>query len=205
MTLLALVLAAALGSILGGQIIGRLRGLDLRHSGSGNLGATNALRSGGIKMGLVVLLIDAGKAYLAAAWLPQLAAAPATWLPWACGALAVLGHIYSPWAGFKGGKGVACGLGACIALLPIALLWGAIGFAVVLVLSGYVSLSVLTATSLITLKVACFSSAGLLSLPGAFAMGMLVLLSWTHRDNLRRLVQGKENRFEKVMLIKPRA
>ena len=205
MSVLALLLAALLGSLLGGQIVGHLRGLDLRRSGSGNLGATNALRSGGIKMGLIVLLIDAGKAWLAAAGLPQLVEQAPIWLPWACGSLAVLGHIYSPWAGFKGGKGVACGLGACAALLPIALLWGLGGFVIVLVLSGYVSLSVLTATVLITLKVACFSAAGLWSLPGAFALGMLVLLSWTHRENLQRLLRGNENRFEKVMLIKPRS
>lgn len=204
MTALVLIAAALLGSVLGGQIIGRLRGLDLRSTGSGNLGATNALRSGGVKMGLIVLLIDAVKAWLAAAWLPLLVAQPASWLPWACGGLAVLAHIYSPWAGFKGGKGVACGLGACIALLPGALLWGLAGFIGVLVTSGYVSLSVMAASSLIVLKVACFSAAGLWSWPGAFALGMLLLLSWSHRDNLRRLAQGRENRFEKVMLIKPR-
>ncbi len=205
MTGLALVVAALLGSLLGGQIVGRLRGLDLRNSGSGNLGATNALRSGGVKMGLVVLLIDALKAWLAAAWVPLLVAQPASWLPWACGGLAVLAHIYSPWAGFKGGKGVACGLGACIALLPGALLWGLLGFICVLVASGYVSLSVMAASSLIVLKVACFSAWGLWSWPGAFALGMMLLLSWTHRDNLRRLARGNENRFEKIMLIKPRA
>lgn len=204
MTLLALLVAAVLGSLLGGQIVGRLRGLDLRMSGSGNLGATNALRSGGVKMGLIVLLIDALKAWIAAAYVPLLVAQPATWLPWACGGLAVVAHIYSPWAGFKGGKGVACGLGACIALLPGALLWGLIGFICVLVASGYVSLSVMAASSLIVLKVGCFSAAGLWSWPGAFALGMLLLLSWSHRDNLRRLAQGNENRFEKIMLIKPR-
>ena len=202
MTALVLLLAFALGSILGGQIIGRLRGLDLRHSGSGNLGATNALRSGGSVAGISVLLIDAGKAWLAATALPQLLQQPADWLPWACAMLAVLGHIYSPLAGFHGGKGVAAGDGAYLALLPQALLVGVAGFLPCLLLTGYVSLSVMLGSSLILLYVACFSTTGALSLAGAFATAMLALLTFTHRENLQRLVQGRENRFEKVMLLR---
>ncbi len=203
-SLLALICAFLLGSILGGQIVGRLKGLDLRHSGSGNLGATNALRSGGVASGVAVLLVDAGKAALAI-WLAALLAPEGPdWLPWACGGVAVLGHIYSPLAGFKGGKGVASGLGASLYLLPAAVLWGLLGFIGCLLLSGYVSLSVLLACCLILLKVACFSSAGFWSLQGAFALSMLLLLCWTHRDNLLRLSRGEENRFEKVMLFKPR-
>ncbi len=202
----ALVLLAAflLGSLLGGQLLGHLRGLDLRRSGSGNLGATNALRSGGPAMGIAVLLFDAGKAYLAAAGLPALLSATPAWLPWSCAAAAVLGHIYSPWAGFHGGKGVATGVGAYLALLPEALLVGLAGFVPALLLSGYVSLSVLLGSSLILLYVVCYSAAGAFSLAGAFAATMLLLLSWTHRDNLQRLAQGREHRFDKVMLFRAR-
>lgn len=203
MITLLLLLAFALGSVLGGQIISHLHGLDLRNSGSGNLGATNALRSGGVSTGLLVLLFDAGKAVLAV-WLASLLTPPApAWLPWACGVMVVLGHVFSPLAGFRGGKGVASGLGASLILLPWASLLGLAGFVLCLVLTGYVSLSVLLACCLILLKVACFSSAGIWSSHGLFALGMLLLLCWTHRDNLQRLARGNENRFKKVMLFKP--
>ncbi len=199
-----LALAFLLGSVLGGQIVSRLRGLNLRQSGSGNLGATNALRSGGAPIGLLVLVIDAGKAWAAASLLPLLAIEAEAWLPWACAALAVLGHIYSPWAGFNGGKGAASGIGAYLALMPTALAVGLAGFIPALVLSGYVSLSILLAASLILLYVTCFSVVGIQSYAGAFAAGMLLLLCWTHRSNLLRLARGTEHRFEKIMLIKPR-
>ncbi len=203
MIALALLLAFLLGSLLGGQIIGRLKGLDLRQSGSGNLGATNALRSAGIASGVLVLLFDAGKAVLAiqlATWM----APESDWLPWCCGALVVLGHIYSPLAGFSGGKGVACGLGACLCLMPWAALWGLLGFIIVLLLSGYVSLSVLFASCVILFQVACFSTWGAWSTAGAFAFFMLLLLAWSHRENWQRLATGEEYRFEKVMLFRPR-
>ncbi|MGJ8669479.1 MAG: glycerol-3-phosphate 1-O-acyltransferase PlsY [Oceanococcus sp.] len=201
---LALTLSFVLGSLLGGQLIGRLKGLDLRQSGSGNLGATNALRSAGISSAVIVLAFDAGKAALAV-WLSQLLAPQQShWLPWACGVMAVLGHVYSPLAGFKGGKGVACGLGASLYLIPWAALLGLAGFILSLTLSGYVSLSVLFACSLIVLKVACFSALGLWSAAGAFAVFMLLLLSWAHRENWQRLLKGEESRFEKIMLFKPR-
>ncbi len=201
---LILLLAFGLGSILGGQIIGRLQGLDLRHTGSGNLGATNALRSGGMRAGLLVLLIDAGKAWIAASLLPLLAQPAPDWLPWACGALAVLGHVFSPFARFHGGKGVASGAGAYLALLPHALALGLVGFILGLSLSGYVSASVLLATSLVLFYVTCLSATGVWSLAGAFATAMFLLMCWTHRDNWRRLRQGTESRFTSIMLIKPR-
>lgn len=201
---LILLLAFMLGAVLGGQILSRLRGLDLRASGSGNLGATNALRSGGVKLGLMVLLIDAGKAYAAVTLLPELLSAPPVWLPWACGLLAVLGHVFSPFAGFRGGKGAASAVGASLALLPMALALGLTGFIIALLLSGYVSLSVLLATTLVVFHVACLSDPGLLSISGAFAGSLWLLLLWTHRENLARLAQGTENRFDKIMLLKPR-
>lgn len=202
---LLIVLAFAIGSVLGGQIIGRLRGLDLRQSGSGNLGATNALRSGGLSSGLIVLLIDAGKGYLAVWICGAMATDGPAALPWICGIAVILGHVFSPLAGFKGGKGVACGLGASLFLLPLALSWGLAGFVICLLLSGYVSLSVLLAVSLILLQVTCFSAVGIWSWPGVFALFVLLLLFWAHRENIVRLYQGKENRFTKVMLVKPRS
>ena len=116
------IVAAAflLGSIPFGVLLARRRGVDLKKVGSGNIGATNAARALGKKAGGVVLLLDTLKAFvptlLAARWLapgrPELAAAT--------GFAAFVGHIYSPWLRFRGGKGVACALGAFLALAPLA-------------------------------------------------------------------------------------
>ena len=96
-------------------------------------------------------------------------------------------------------------LAGALALLAVGLVWGLAGFIPCLLLTGYVSLSVLLAACLILFQVACFSSTGALSPAGAYAAGMLLLILWTHRENLKRLAQGRENRFEKFMLRRPRA
>lgn len=200
---LAVLLAFALGSLLGGQILGRLSGADLRATGSGNLGATNALRAGGTRLGVAVLLVDLGKGWLAAGWVPMLAPQVAG-LPWVCGLAAVLGHVFSPLAGFRGGKGVATSAGSLLALLPWGLALGLAGFLPCLLLTGYVSLSVLLAGVLVLFYVACLSSAGAVSAAGLYAAGLLLLLIWSHRANIGRLARGQESRFDKLMLRRRR-
>lgn len=202
--LLALALAFALGSVLGGQIVGHLRALNLRESGSGNLGATNMLRAGGSGPALLVLAIDAGKGALASSviplWLPQQAL-----LPYACGLAAVLGHVYSPLAGGRGGKGAATALGSAVVLLPAGVGFAAAGFALLLIASGYVGLSMVCASLLLLLHTTCFSAHGFWSPAGAYAAALALLLLWTHRHNLARNLAGRENRFERVMLLRRRS
>ncbi|MGB1557240.1 MAG: glycerol-3-phosphate 1-O-acyltransferase PlsY [Oceanococcaceae bacterium] len=201
-SLICLLLAFLLGSLLGGQLLGRLRGLDLRQSGSGNIGATNALRAGGKVFALGVLLWDAGKGILAV-WLPSLIAPTDTALPWLCGLAAVAGHVYSPFARFSGGKGAATALGAAAVLLPLGFAWALGAFVFCLLLCGYVSLSMLFALAILALHTACFSVWSAWSLPTAYALCLFFFLCWTHRENLQRLRAGTENRFEKVMLRRP--
>ncbi len=199
--LLATCASFVLGSILGGQLLGRLLDVDLRQTGSGNIGATNALRARGKKFALGVLLIDLGKGVLATAVIPMAAPEHPT-LPWVCGLFAILGHIYSPFAGFSGGKGAATALGAAIVLLPGGTLFAVLGFVAALILSGYVGLSMIFAHSVLLLHTACIGPYGAWSMPGAYAASVLLLMIWSHRENLQRLHAGTENRFEKAMLFR---
>src|ERR1700681_3588929 len=144
-----LLIAYLLGTLLGSLILGRLRGVDIRSMGSGNAGATNALRTQGKLFGFLVLLIDVAKGVFAVWWLPA-AALPAVgidpdlprgWLTVACGYAVIVGHVYPLWFSFRGGKGAATVVGVVAALdmrllLPLLACWF-----VVVVLTGYVGLA----------------------------------------------------------------
>ncbi len=185
------VLAFFLGAIPFGFIAGKLRGVDLRQEGSGNIGATNTLRVLGKGPGITVLILDVAKG-----WLPVFLASsvfhlPAAWVV-GVGVAAVLGHTYSPWVRFKGGKGVATSLGVLIGLSPIVAGLSLLGFIVTVALSRYVSLGSIVASLL---------TAGLFwALPhplpyqlfGTIA-GLFVIVR--HRGNIARLRAGTESRF----------
>ncbi|MEN8822612.1 MAG: glycerol-3-phosphate 1-O-acyltransferase PlsY [Abyssibacter sp.] len=203
-----LLLAYLLGSVMGGLVLGRLTGTgDLRQSGSGNAGATNALRTRGKRFGLAVLAIDALKGVFAVLLIPLLPwpldeaiTVPDRWIALACGVAVTVGHIAPVFFGFAGGKGAATLLGVCIVTVPAAVPWALLGFLATLVLSGYAGLSTLMAALLIVLYVACGSAPGLLSPLGGFAVAMFALVVWTHRENLLRMLRGEESRFERAML-----
>jgi glycerol-3-phosphate acyltransferase PlsY len=204
------VLAAyLLGNVMGGQIVGRLRGgVDLREHGSGNVGATNALRTQGKGFALAVLAIDVGKGVLAASLLPLLnwpwpgggVPMPET-LSYACGAAVVLGHCYPVFYGFHGGKGVATVAGVYGTVMLSALPWILLGFVSVVVASGYVSVATLMGALIALLYVACFDARGLFSPLGAFAGAMTLLVLWKHRENWLRLLRGTEHRFDKARIF----
>ncbi|MGD8896092.1 MAG: glycerol-3-phosphate 1-O-acyltransferase PlsY [Acidobacteriota bacterium] len=189
----ALALAAAylLGSIPFSFLVARAFGVeDVRRVGSGNVGATNVLRSAGKAAGVLALLLDAAKG-AAATWL-------ATWLapePSVVAALAaptvVVGHMYPVWLRFQGGKGVATGLGAFAPLLPKAALVATILFLLTLAATRYVSLSSLVGA--VSLAALAFVFGGSISVAWAatFTAGLVVL---RHRSNLRRLWGGAERR-----------
>lgn len=197
----AIVAAYLLGSVPGGLLLGRIFGVELRASGSGSAGATNALRTHGPAFGGAVFVFDAAKGVVAAWIFPWLAPASGAWLPEACGAAAVIGHVFPVWFGFRGGKGFATALGVIgvvspLALAPVLGIW-----IVVLVLSGWVSLATLAGIFVYPV----FSAA----LPGLHRPALLALafflaffLLFTHRENLRRLLAGTENRFERARLFR---
>ncbi len=210
-----IALALACGSIPFGLIIARTRGIDIRKHGSGNIGATNVARVLGPRLGLLCFTLDVLKGFaptFAAGWshgllhgsfrLRPIEAEQAWW--WlAVMAASVLGHMFSPFLNFRGGKGVATGLGAMIAVWPYLAL-PALGALVlwifVAAISRYISLaSCLAAISLplwvfIGSRVAGTESPGLLPFYiTTGVMGSLVVLR--HRANLRRLLAGTENRM----------
>ncbi|WP_421988489.1 glycerol-3-phosphate 1-O-acyltransferase PlsY [Roseococcus sp.] len=185
----AIVLAALLGSIPFGLLLTRAAGLgDVRSIGSGNIGATNVLRTGNKKLAAATLLLDMLKG-AAAVWLAGWIAGPA-WEP-AAAVAAVLGHCYPPWLGFKGGKGMATALG-----VSLGLAWP------IFVASGL--------TWLIMAKITKRSSAGSVSAivvaplaalvfaTPAAALGLLILglyVIWRHKGNIQRLLAGTEPRI----------
>lgn len=185
---LAFLTAYLLGSIPFGLLLARAFGLgDLRTIGSGNIGATNVLRTGNKKVAAATLLLDGLKGALAV-WLCTLLAPGYE----AYGALiAVLGHVWSVWLGFKGGKGVATAFGACLALMPVVgILAGAVWIGVFYI-TRISSLSALMAFGMSPLFAAFMAEPPL----DTFAALLAGLIFFTHRANIRRLANGKEPRF----------
>lgn len=217
----AALVAFGCGSIPFGPIVARLRGIDLRAVGSGNIGATNVGRALGWKWGVLVYVLDAIKGaapVLAAGAMagilgkPADEVAPADMWWWLLMPIAaVLGHMFSPFVGFKGGKGVATGSGAMLAVWPTLTgpLLVAIGlWAVLLAATRYMSVASMAAAISIPLTVAAAAAIrtgdgtpdGELpirhALPAIIVTGgVAMLVVWKHRPNIERLLAGKENRL----------
>ncbi|HWG36495.1 MAG TPA: glycerol-3-phosphate 1-O-acyltransferase PlsY [Terriglobales bacterium] len=189
-----LVTAFLLGSIPFGYLLYRLRtGGDIRAAGSGNIGATNVLRAAGVKLGLATLALDALKGWLAVELALRFAGAHPALIASAL-ALVVLGHMYSPWLRFRGGKGVATALGAFLALAPLPMAEALVVFAAVLAVWRYVSLASICACIALPLLMLTsrtrFPAAEL-----ATASGLALLIIVRHRANLARLRRGTENKL----------
>lgn len=180
--------AYLIGSVPFGFLIARARGIDIRQVGSGNIGSTNITRALGFRWGLIVAILDACKAYLPALAAQQLA--PAEWQLLIISLMPVIGHIFSFWMGFKGGKGVAATFGL------LAFYFGLLPFAIFMVI-WYLAVKFIKLMSLVNLVV------GLL-LPLAFWLKfkempyvvfgfvLCAIIWWSHRANIRRLLKGKE-------------
>jgi glycerol-3-phosphate acyltransferase PlsY len=197
MALLWLVAAYLIGAIPTSYLVGKwFRGIDLREHGSRNLGATNLYRTLGWKFAIPVGAFDVLKGAV-----PVLAFGPRSpeipYFPLWCGVVAVLGHVFSVFVGFKGGKGVATAAGMVISLAPLAFPVVLAVWAVVVWLTGYVSLgSIIAAVS--------FPPADWLLHPArrstvtlVFDIGLALFIIWKHRQNIQRLLAGTENRFGK--------
>ena len=201
----AALLSYLVGSLSGSLLLGRTRGVDIRRAGSGNAGATNALRTQGWRFALGVVAIDVGKGVLAAALgLHVGAAAPA---PFAdadaqgalCAVAAIVGHCWPLFFGFRGGKGAGTAAGAVVVLAPALIVPVIAVWARGLIASGYVSL----ATSLAGAAFAglAIAQAGAATATAAVAGAVALLIVFTPRDNIGRLVRGEEFRFEKARLL----
>lgn len=187
----ALVVAAYfLGSIPFGFLIARVRGIDIRERGSGNIGATNVTRSLGARLGLVVLACDMLKGVL-----PVVAARALELGPWAgaaCGLAPVIGHCFPVWLRFRGGKGVATTFGVLVAADPPIALIALVTFAVIYALVRLASLGSLAAAAVVpTAMLVAGRPRALVALGVACA----VLIVVKHRANIRRLLRGEELRL----------
>ena len=192
--LVTLPIAYLLGSIPFGYLLVRfVRHEDIRTVGSGNIGATNVLRSGAKGLGIATLLLDLLKAYAAVVFARHLA--PQNYdLAVGAAVAAVLGHVFPVWLGFRGGKGVASALGVFLALVPMAALVSLAVFVVVVLLSRYVSLaSILGAAVMPIAGIALVSVRSPMVIGGFIFLSLLVIVK--HQANIRRLLAGTEHRF----------
>jgi glycerol-3-phosphate acyltransferase PlsY len=184
--------AYLLGSIPFSFAVARLFGVqDVRKVGSGNVGATNVMRSAGRTAGIIALVLDTLKGALAS-WLVLRLFPLATSLAALAAAAAVLGHMYPVWLGFRGGKGVATGAGAFLPLATTATLGALAVFAVILAATRYVSVA--SVSGALALGVLTW----LLGAPrpvASTALALALLIGWKHRANLRRIASGTENRL----------
>jgi acyl phosphate:glycerol-3-phosphate acyltransferase len=206
---LKVLLAYLLGSVVGSLVVGRLRGgVDIRKQGSGNAGATNAVRTQGWRFAIWVIVIDVAKGWIAAALLPRLAVpglppAPAALLPWlpaACAFAAIVGHVFPVWHGFRGGKGVATLVGAYAGIELFLLVPLFLGWLGIVMVSGYVGLASILA-SLIVPAYLLIRDGGVLTPELGFALACALLVIFTHRGNVRRMRAGTEPRARKLWLF----
>ena len=223
------LLAFLLGSIPFGLLIAKARGIDIRKEGSGNIGATNVLRVMGKKFGIACLILDAFKGALptlsainlirfhgepsgmvisglpAYAWvLPSDQQWIAQLLQVLTGLCAILGHNYSPWVGFKGGKGIATSAGVVVALMPAAIVILLLFWYIMFLITRYVSVASISTVAILpvlTLSGSWYHGRiqdGTWNKPlFAFSVVVAMLGIWKHRSNIQRLRAGTENRFER--------
>ncbi|MCY3825408.1 MAG: glycerol-3-phosphate 1-O-acyltransferase PlsY [Nitrospinae bacterium] len=191
---LVFLVSGFLGAIPFGLVITRLLGTeDPRKSGSGNIGATNVLRTSGWKSGVLTLLLDVLKgvaAILFARYVSSRISAPA--LEPIAALAAVIGHMYSPFTGFRGGKGVATGLGVFALLTPGPTAFAALVFILVVAATRYVSLGSMLAAAAVPLAGAWMSYSTLVCASSAL---ISLLVIWKHQDNIGRMMRGEENRI----------
>ncbi len=198
--IIVLLIAAAylLGAVPVGLVVGRVKGIDIRSVGSGNIGATNVFRFVGKGWGIATFAADALKGFVPAFFFPMLAADPFDvegLFPVICGCAAIIGHNWPVYLGFKGGKGVATTAGVLLGIAHSAVLIGLLVWAALMVTTRYVSVSSIGAAILIpVIGWILYMEDGLL-LPIVLTLfGILIVIR--HHSNIARLINGSENRFE---------
>ena len=187
------VLAYLLGSVPSSYIAGRLaRGIDLREHGSGNLGATNTFRVLGPRIAAPVMMADIAKGFAPVHFFVRWDGSPLWTWALAYGAAAIVGHVFSVYMRFRGGKGVATAAGVFLALSPVAVLVALLVWLGVLAASRMVSLASICAA--LTLMAALLVTE---SRPSVMALGLVVaaFVIYAHRANIGRIVRGEEHRF----------
>jgi len=196
--------AYLIGSVSGSLVLGALRHVDIRESGSGNAGGTNAFRTQGFRFALGVVLIDVGKGVVAAGLVPLLGAFlagpddAAAHAALVCGCMAVVGHCYPVWHGFRGGKGAATAVGALLVIQPLALIPMIGAWLLVLVLTGWVGLATIVSALILIPAFAWLDDS---RAHFVFAVVLALFIVFMHRSNIRKLLAGTENRFERIRIV----
>jgi acyl phosphate:glycerol-3-phosphate acyltransferase len=197
---LPVLIAYLVGAIPNGLLLARLKGVDIRKVGSGNIGATNVLRAVGKPWGIATFALDALKGYLPAALLPGLFAPggqdPSFLSPVLCGVAAILGHNFPVYLKFKGGKGVATSAGVLLAIAPAAVGVGLAAWLLLFFATRYVAVASIGAA--VVIPVAgwfLYARRGALVPAVLTLLGLLVVAR--HASNIRRLLDGTEHRFTK--------
>ncbi len=190
-TILALLTGYLVGSIPFGLVLTKAAGLeDIRKIGSGNIGATNVLRTGRKDLALLTLILDAGKAAIAALVFATISGNEVIGI--LSGVSAILGHNYPIWLKFKGGKGVAATLGLMIAMTPLVGVLTALTWLLMAFTFRYSSLSALTALALAPIY-ALFFETPIVSL---IYLGLTLLSFYRHKENIKRILKGEESKIK---------
>ncbi len=190
--ILIIIIAYLVGSVPFGFLLGRLSGVDIRRAGSRNIGATNVSRLLGKRLGIITLILDIAKGYF-----PMLVVsiwgAPERIVMFT-GLAAFLGHLYPVYLRFRGGKGVATALGVFIFLDWMAIIISLVLFIMAAGITGFISTGSLTASVAMVLLLLAFHG-----LNDYFWLGLVVaiLIWWRHRDNIKRLIQGREKSWKR--------
>ncbi|MCD6233895.1 MAG: glycerol-3-phosphate 1-O-acyltransferase PlsY [Candidatus Marinimicrobia bacterium] len=181
-----------------------LKRVDIRTLGSGNMGATNVFRQLGVTAGIITLLLDMFKGFASAYWISRLGSGDPAGLMILAGISAILGHTFTLFGGFRGGKGVATATGMALAIAPVIVLICALIFILTLLLTGYVSVASMLAVSffgiihIVLYFLGNYDSIWLL----IFSIMIPFFILWTHRSNVKNLRRGEEGRFENIMIFK---
>lgn len=200
-----IVLSYLAGSFPTALIMGYiLKGVDIRTLGSGNMGATNVFRQLGVAAGIVTLLLDMFKGFASAYWISRLGNGDPVGLMILAGVSAILGHTFTVFGGFRGGKGVATATGMVLAIAPIIVLICALVFILTILLTGYVSVASMLAVGLFGLIHIMLYFLGYEISRWLLIFSIIIpfFIVWTHRSNIKNLKRGEEGRFENLMIFR---
>jgi glycerol-3-phosphate acyltransferase PlsY len=217
--LYVIFLSYLVGSIPTSIIISKLaHGIDIRQHGSGNAGGTNVIRVLGVRAGVAVILFDIFKGLVATVFIAKLMYSPFpftnrtpfedfTLVQILTGCAAIIGHIWTIFGGFRGGKGIATAGGMLIGIAPWDILIALGVFTIVFLISRYVSLGSISAAVAFPLTLVVRENVFKSEVEGYgtlifFSIGIALLLIYTHRTNIKRLIEGRENRFNNISLFK---
>lgn len=196
------LLSYLLGAIPFGLLIGRMRGIDIRTVGSGNIGATNVFRACGKLWGILTFFLDALKGFIpaffstcaATVFFPNAGFNPQA-LSLVCGFAAIAGHNWPVYLRFKGGKGVATGAGAILGIAPKVVLVALPAWFVVFLVTRYVSVASILAAAAMAGSAWLLRSEGAIAVPSVLTF-LAALTIWRHKGNIVRLARGQEHRFQ---------